>query len=256
VAVPVIIPLREILAALDEHTHYLTSHRSRFRRQFAAAGLARCRALLEGICVLIDAGRRDVTGILTRALAEAWLVALYVLYKGKGLDDESVLLEIFEGHARWAIPLAEKHGNKLPWGDMLAERKGPKGKAHKLRKLNLADVAKALQPLLEASPIRSGNAIDVYDRMIGFESLFSVHAGLGTFQDYLTLDESDENSPMGVVETPPTQKVLWREVAAANLTLNLARHVYRAFGIQVSPGFVAAELQFAKVAAGDPLGGG
>ena len=51
-------------------------------KQFAAAGLMRCCALLKGILVLDEARMPELAGILARQHWEAWLVSLYVLFDG------------------------------------------------------------------------------------------------------------------------------------------------------------------------------
>ena len=50
---------------------------------------------------LREAGRTDVLGVLGRALFETHLVSLYVLLKGRDLDDDAVLHELAADHFKW-----------------------------------------------------------------------------------------------------------------------------------------------------------
>jgi hypothetical protein len=236
--------IRELLNALDEHWPLLASTRNLRRRQFAAAGLARCRALLEAMCVLLEAERRDVVGVLARALAEAWLVSLYVLHKGKDPDDESVLIEVGASHAFWALKMVQK--NTLPEAlregvrgmrDVLADRSGVDAGSMKLQGLNVADVALHLGRLLPDLGIGTLDPVDVYDRMIRIESLFGVHAGIGSFMHYLA-DDQRQGRPL--IESRPTKFPASQNVAAV-LTLYLARHVLHAFEIAPLPRLLAVE---------------
>jgi hypothetical protein len=96
--------IRDLLRVIDEHLRFLTSNRNRLRRQVAAAGLVRCRNLVEGMLILREGGRADILGILNRAVLEAWLVSLWVLLKGQDLDDDSVLID---------LPLLEREGSRI-----------------------------------------------------------------------------------------------------------------------------------------------
>ncbi len=90
--------IADLLIVLEESLPLFRSNRAHLRRQLAAAGLARCAALLEGMLLLLEAGREDVHGVLARALFEAWLVSLYVLLKGKDPEDDAVLVELGAAH--------------------------------------------------------------------------------------------------------------------------------------------------------------
>src|SRR5262245_52107635 len=92
--------IREMLALLAEHECFFDSPPKHMRRQFAAGGLARCRALLEGVLVLQDHGRSDVAGVLWRATLECFLVSVYVLSKGEK-GNNAVIDEALADYAHW-----------------------------------------------------------------------------------------------------------------------------------------------------------
>ena len=71
-----------ILAHVAEHVDALKTRPPQLAKQFAAAGLMRCCALLKGILVLDEARMPALAGILTRPHWETWVVSLYVLLDG------------------------------------------------------------------------------------------------------------------------------------------------------------------------------
>jgi hypothetical protein len=86
-----------LVRAIRNNSHLLTSPMIHLGRQLAAAGLLRCAALLEGTCIVAQAGRADLQGLLLRALFETWLVALDLLESPE--DDNESLLDLFSAAA-------------------------------------------------------------------------------------------------------------------------------------------------------------
>ncbi len=226
---------------IDAHLKYLTSNRNRLRRQVAAAGLVRCRNLVEAMLILRKAGREDVLGILNRAVQEAWLVSLWVLLKGKDLDDDDVLVELGSDYAVWYGTMASKlpdfaeeaKSKIIEWKEIVADRLEAAGQKPVLSKLRYDKIAEELGPLLEHEGAKIV-AIDVYNRAYRAESTTSVHAGLGTISRYLRYGDEEKGENDSVVPEPgsafPDQEWL-----AALLTIDLADHVFRAFGVRVEP---------------------
>lgn len=60
----------------------MESSRPDSARQMAASALARMDACLEGVWVLIRAGRSDLTGLIVRHAWECWLVGVYLALAG------------------------------------------------------------------------------------------------------------------------------------------------------------------------------
>jgi hypothetical protein len=239
-------PVGELLAVLDTHFPFLKSTRARLRRQLAAAGLARCRALLEGMVLLRDATREDVIGVLLRALCEAWMVSLYVLYKGENLDDDSVLIELAADYETWTRKMAGKvggwaEGNKAEeiladWGAELRhweEQARADGKASKTpAKLNYETIARELGSLLEKVEGAAPDILSVYDRVYRGESIYSAHAGLGMLWRYLGISEDERQD--AVVERPGPAFPVQVKVGAL-LTAYLALRVFKEFSVIVRP---------------------
>ena len=67
----------QVLAHVYGHVDAFRGRPPRPAKQFAAAGLMRCCALLKGILVLDEARMPALTGILARQHWEDWLVSLY-----------------------------------------------------------------------------------------------------------------------------------------------------------------------------------
>jgi hypothetical protein len=232
-------PIRDFLALLAEKTPLLTSTRSRLRRQYAAAGLARCRALLEGICILREQGRADVIGVLNRSVIEMWLVSLYVLVKGRDEDDDSALIELGIEHARYMGILGDRFDSPeiksavADWKEAIAGSTAPDGESIKERP-NFEAIARAL-PALLAKDDPDGLSVPslaLYDKAYRSESSFSAHPGVGSFGRYIAIDPSEERD--GIVDNPgppfPDQELL-----AVTLTSFLADRVFKAFGIPPDP---------------------
>jgi hypothetical protein len=239
-------PIVELLSVLDRNLGFLNSDLVHLRRQLAAAGLARCRALLEGMLLLRDKARDDIVGVLFRSLVEAWMVSLYVLHKGTGPEDEGVLFELAADYQHWAAKMANAtkgwaEGDAAEpilaaWRENVAQRKAEAEAAGKEWRmpgaLNYADIARALGPLLERAGRPAGKVTDLYDRPYRGESIYNVHAGYGVLSRYLSgAPDADEH---GVLARPPAPFPGEVKIGAL-LTADLAVRVFAAFGLTVKP---------------------
>ncbi len=205
--------IRETLALVEARAPALTSSPPDAARQFAAAGLMRCCALLRGVCVLEDAALGAVAGILERQHWETWLVSLHVLLRG---DDA----------------LHEVAGDDIFWKRLLAEHLDLKFAYHpdwegKIAKLNFKHLAEGLAPLLlKAGKTGNPSGITGYDVTYRVQSLFAVHAGLATIGLYLRYGETSWS-----VEPNPAAPFGSPGMTPALHTLHLAKYVFEGFGI-------------------------
>lgn len=226
-------PVRELLGLLAEQTRFLASTRTRLRRNIAAAGLARCRALLEGMCILREQGRADAMGVLARALIEVWLVSLYVLLKGHD-DDDDVLVELAADHVRHAKLLAEGFGldesvmRVLEWQDTVASRRTPEG-APIGRRPSFEGIARELSRLLtKAEPVERFDVMPIYNRAYRAESTYSAHPTVGLFVRYIQWDALGQLD--SIIDNPGAPFPRQERIGAI-LTTFLAMRVFKAFGM-------------------------
>jgi hypothetical protein len=216
--------IRQLVSAIGQNIDLLTSNSSRLRRHVAAAGLVRCQALLEASCLLCEAGRDDVVGVLSRALCEVWLVSFYVLLKGKDQDDQSVIEELEASHLYWL----EKFAKQNAASDLdLAQWRQTVKEPHPL---NYADLAKAVGELLTEAEGEPADVMTLYDRMYQAESIFSAHASFGSLTPYVVTDQNDRHA----IRAKPDAAFPAGPIVAAELTAHLALHVYRTFGIRTT----------------------
>ena len=224
--------VRELDGRLEELGRHLTSRRVRLRRQMAAAGLWRCRALLQGMVALREAGRTDVLGVLGRSLFETHLVSLYVL-KGRDLDDDAVLHELAADHFKWQKRMVKTA--KLP-ERVAANVEEWEGILRKLevepRKLNYERIAEELGPLLEKVEGAEADVAGMYHILYRGESLYSAHAGQGALLRYLQWDDREEADSLITNPGPPFPG---QTRIAALLTTHLAIRVLKAFSVIVEP---------------------
>lgn len=205
--------VRELLELVDKQAPYLESQPNQAPRQFAAAGLMRCGALLRSVCVLEDAGLGPVTGILERQHWETWLVSLHVILRG----DEA---------------LHEVAGDDIFWKRLLSEKLNLGFAYHedwegKVAKLNFKKLADELKPLLvKAGESGNPDGATGYDATYRVQSLFAVHAGLATIGSYLRYGEK----AWGVVPHPPAPFPRPTQIPALH-TSHLAQYVFKAFGL-------------------------
>jgi hypothetical protein len=240
--------IREILSAIEGHSRFLVSRRARLRRQFAAAGLARCMALLDGMRLLREGGRLDTMGVLLRSLFEAWLVAIYLLLKAKDPDDDSALIELGSDYARWAGLMAEKIGmaemkaHVDDWKETIEGHPGnvpgdPAKSGLRGKTLSIEQLAFAVDSLLKERQGTSHDVMEIYNRVYRGESLYSAHPGVGTFNRYIDFDPAEESDKLNLRPQPPFPN---QDRLAAMLTVDLALRIFKEFGIVVDPSLEAA----------------
>ena len=203
------------IALVLEHSDSLRSSPPERTRQFAAAGLMRCCALLKGVCVLEDAGLGELSGILARQHWETWLLSLHVLLRG-----EEALQEVEAADIRDKRLLAERLKLEV---DYKPDWEG------KPQRLYFEQLANGLEQLLrDAGETGKPSGIASYDLTYRVQSLFAVHAGLATFRPYLHCGESSWS-----VDPHPQTLFDSQGIFPALRTLHLAKHVFEAF--KVSP---------------------
>jgi hypothetical protein len=71
--------IARVVAEIDRHRGRLTSGPGFASRQYAAAALARGRALWDALVAVEDAGQEVVAGLLTRAIWECWVVGMFLV---------------------------------------------------------------------------------------------------------------------------------------------------------------------------------
>jgi hypothetical protein len=205
--------VRDLLALIDGCVPSLESPPTQAPRQFAAAGLMRCCALLRGVCLLEDAGLGPVTGILERQHWETWLVSIHVILRG-----DEALHEVAGDDIFYKRLLAEK----LQLG--FAYHEDWEGK---VAKLNFKKLADELKPLLEkVGEPGNPDGAKGYDATYRIQSLFAVHAGLATIGSYLRYGEKT----WAVIPHPPAPFPRSAQTPALH-TAHLASYVFKAFGL-------------------------
>jgi hypothetical protein len=189
-------------------------HRDYLPRQFAAAGLMRCGALLRGICVLQDADLGPVTGILERQHWETCLVSLHVVLRG-----QEALKELAGDDIHYKRLLSKELALGLKYQDDWDDAIG---------KLNVKKLADALGPLLVAAEEPGDpDGRTAYNVVYRVQSLFAVHANVATIHSYM----SHWNYGMGVVLKPPAPFPRPTQTPALS-TIHLAGYVLKAFARQ------------------------
>ncbi len=203
------------MALVDEHVSPLESPPHQASRQFAAAGLMRCCALVRGIWALDDARLGSLTGIIERQHWETWLVSIHVVLRG-----EEALQEVAGDDIFWKRLLSEK----LNLG--FAYHNDWEGKVGKLNFKKLADELRPL--LIKAGEAGDPDGVKGYDITYRVQSLFAVHAGLATIGSYLRYGDKT----WGIVRNPPAQFRAPAQTPALH-TAHLAGYVFKAFALPI-----------------------
>ena len=174
----------------------------------------RCCALLRGICVLEDAGLGILAGILGRQHWETWLLSLHVLLRRDEALQEVLGDDVF--HKRRLAERFDLGSEYLPDWD------------GKVARLNVMRLAESLGPLLIEADEDSDTtvAIVAYDWTYRLQSMYSVHAGLGTIKPYIRTGEASSS-----VEPNPLAPFDDIGQISALYTLHLAKYVFEHFGI-------------------------
>lgn len=205
--------IREALTQVEAEAPKLTTSPPDPPRQFAAAGLMRCCALLRGVCVLEDAGFGALAGILERQHWETWLLSMHVVLRGN-----EALKEIAGDDLKYKRLLSQKLVLNIDYHPDLDVKPD---------KLNVYELAKQLGPLLEkAGETGNTSVVTGYDVTYRVQSTFAVHANLATIGAYLKYGDTS----WGVEPNPPAPFGSLGMTPALH-TLHLARYVFVKFGI-------------------------
>ena len=210
-----------ILAHIYGHVDAFRASPPREAEQFAAAGLMRCCALLQGILVL-DERMPVLTGILVRQHWETWLVSLYVLLDGDEALEVLVADNIYR--MRQMRPMFEAlrlevdhHYDSDP--DSVKEPKP----------LNYKRLHERVRKLLR----KGGESVDGpagvtdYHVIYGSDSLFSTHANLFTIGGHLVW--GDDECAVSVDSSHALDDDVVR--GPVIFTNHLAQRVFEKFGL-------------------------
>jgi hypothetical protein len=233
-----------LLRVLERRSGELTTavHTNEHSRHFAAAGLARCRALLEGIYLLTARrGRADVAGVLLRTLTETWAVACLVLLKGTAgifelapgaAEELRRATKAFEpptpGLSRW-LARFRSMAKDSPVRHKAGPRKGEP------RPLSVGEVFGQVVALAGAAGDSdlARRAKHAHERIWRVESYVSAHANLASIS-ILYLNE--KGGSWGIVDRPTSWMSMEQLlVAGGQLTGALAMRVYEKFGYRREP---------------------
>ena len=211
-----------ILAHVGEHVDALKTRPPQLAKQFAAAGLMRCCALLKGILVLDEARMPALAGILTRLHFETWVVSLYVLLGG-----DEALRVIAHADIYWKRVLSKKLQleRELEREQDAYYQQDWTGKIAKLNYSNLHD--SMLKLLRERGESVDGPAgVTGYDVTYSYESLVSSHANLTTIGEHLVYGDDE-----WAVSVDSSKKPDDVAVVPVLYTNHLAQHVFKEFGL-------------------------
>jgi hypothetical protein len=205
--------IRETLRQVEVQVPRLTTTPPDPPRQFSAAGLMRCCALLRGVCALEDAGLGVLAGILERQHWETWLLSMHVVLRG-----DEALLDIAGDDISYKRLLSDKLDLNITYHQ---DWEG------KLGKLNVYELAKQLAPLLKkAGETGNTSGLTGYDLTYRVQSTFAVHANLATIGAFLKYGEASWS-----IEPNPPASFGALGMTPALHTLHLARYVFETFDI-------------------------
>ena len=204
-----------VLAHVYGHVDAFRSRPPRPAKQFAAAGLMRCCAVLKGILVLDEARMPALTGILARQHWETWLVSLYVLLGG-----DKALQVIIGDDIYWKRRLSK--ALRLGRDDYHPDW------AEKPEKLNYKELYedRLLELLRKRESVDGPTGVTGYDVTYRYESLVSVHANFTTISGHLV--DGDDNWAVSVDSSLPPEDAA---VTPVLHTVHLAHYVFKEFGL-------------------------
>lgn len=231
-AAPNVEPIRELLRVLAEQRRFLTSTRNRLQRQLAAACLARCRSLLEGMLLLREQARDDVAGVLRRCLVEHYLLGRYLLQQPESLD---LLVSLADVDYREAAAALREQGDDPSSDASLSEWRQ---EVDAYRQAKVAQAPADTEQQAQAAPIRRKlprdqiarglNILTAYTNIYRRESAHGAHANYYGLLDYIDLDEREERDML----RPDTRDLFpWCLWECGILTAQLALEVNAAFAL-------------------------
>ena len=205
-----------ILAYVYQNVGGFRARPPREAKQFAAAGLMRCCALLKGILVLDEARMPALAGILVRQHWETWLVSLYVLLGG-----DKALEVIVDDHTQWSRHLSKSLRIE-------GDQHHPDS-VKKQNKLNYWEMHKRVIELLRerGEPVDGPAGVTGYDVIYRSESLFSTHANVFTIGRHLVCGDDEWAVSVDSSETRGDDVAL----APVLYTNDLAQRVFKEFGL-------------------------
>ena len=204
----------QVLAHVYGHVDAFRARPPRPAKQFAAAGLMRCCALLKGILVLDEARMPALAGILARQHWEAWLISLYALLAG-----DEALQVIARDNIYWKRRLSK--ALRLERDDYHQDWAG------RIAKLNYKELHdRVLELLREREPVDGPAGVTGYDVIYSYESLVSAHANLTTIGGHLVY--GDDEWAVSVDSSLPPDDVA---VTPVLHTVHLAHYVFKEFGL-------------------------
>jgi hypothetical protein len=234
---------KALLELVKPRLSELTSRPDQYQRQFAAAALTRCLALLEGVVALGEVGLEEDAGVLARSLAETWAVGAYVLLGPDGAVDDFAFdakesIRKFRDASAKLKPLSADESamfdRMLTRLDAAAKRATKKTKAGDPRDVNYSEIMEQDLPKLlgKRDPDDEDLGKVVYAHIYRIESTFSTHAGLASIAGYL-----DADGDSATLVRPPRRPFLDGEAekACALLTGHLAALVFESFGRDPKP---------------------
>jgi hypothetical protein len=183
-------------------------------RDVIAAACSRCKALIGDAIQLIGSGSTASLGVILRTVYEVWLVGIYA---SLGRDEaRQRLVDQYNHEIRYMLQHLDAPVEEIPAG----------------QEFKIWDYAKCVRDLhREMGHPEADFSVGAYNTLYRFESLFSIHAGLGS----IGLAVADEDHRSIIKIDPPTEASLrHRLMLAATLYLSLARSVALREGLDYS----------------------
>ena len=174
-----------ILAHIYGHVDAFRASPPREAEQYAAAGLMRCCAFLQGILVL-DERMPVLAGILVRQHWETWLVSLYLLLDG----DEA--LEVLVADDIYRMQQMRPVFEELPL-EVDHHYDPDTDSVKKPKPLNYKQLHERVRKLLRkgGEPVDGPAGVTGYDVIYRPDSFFSTHANLFTIGGYLVCGDDE-----------------------------------------------------------------
>lgn len=142
----------------------------------SAAGLLRCRHLLESMLILFEARSPGAIGVLARVMFETWTCTMYVILGG----EEAVATMVADAYSQ-TNPWVMGHNPQID--EILA--------AQPAKRMSFRGICHALAEKMRARNLEDANlALTGYDIVYRIESGTSVHGGLAALM--LPLVEPDD----------------------------------------------------------------
>jgi hypothetical protein len=207
-AVPEWVEIFDFLQSIDGVARgYLgtASRREANNCDVVAASLERCMALIGDAVRLVKSESRESVGVILRTVYETWLVGTYASLGGGTARER--LIDQYNFEIRYMLTHLDAPVEEVPTG----------------HEFKIWDYATSVRDLFEELSHPQANfSIAAYNSLYRYESLFSIHAGLGSIG--LRVSDDDHCSIINV--DPSTDESLrHRVLLGATLYLALSRSV-------------------------------